>query len=153
MNGKIKLIKFPEVWISDNWKKYFDIFLLEIDGKCSVLSELISLSKRSDKDFKLLLSTIKIQLESETLLRNRKRLQRGLYKEQKNILEFKSSGGSSRLFGFVDDDDNRIIICTNTYWKTTGKKRRQNDAFEKAERMRKIYLSSSVNGEGRWIKK
>ena len=142
MNREIKLIEFPEKIIPKEWRKEHDITLLEIGGKCEVLENLLQMYKDSRKDFKSLISTIKMQLESEHLLRNRNRLQRGKSKEQKDIIEFKAPKGHARLFGFIDGNNGKIIVCTNTYWKTSGNKKEQNNAFNKAANLKRMYFEA-----------
>ena len=61
---------------------------------------------------------------------------------QENIIEIKSTRGYSRLFGFFWDEE--LIICTNTYWKTTSKKGKQNKAnkaFNKAVEIRNLFIT------------
>jgi hypothetical protein len=143
----VKTIEFPKKWIPDNWKSHYDIQLLEVDGKCNVLKELLELLQKSKPDFVKLLATLKLQLESKSLLRNTNRLQRGKKDNQKGILEFKPQKGNARLFGFIDETEQKIIICTNTYWKTTGKSKKQDAAFEKAARLRIEYLDNQDGGK------
>lgn len=134
---EIQLHRFPEKWLPRQWVKYFDFYLLGTNDRCDVLEELIELSRKSQQDFKKLLSTLKLQVESDELLKLEKRLQKG--RLNREILEYK--GGKCRLFGFLNENHRSIIICTNTYWKTTGKKEKQSSAFKKAERLMEQYKS------------
>ena len=134
---KVKTIDFPLQWIPDEWKKCFDIKLLEIDGRCEVLEDLMNTFKDSNEDFKKLIATIKMQLESDKKLKNERRLKTS--STDKDIIELKSSGGSSRLFCFFDETKKQLIICTNFYWKTTGKKKRQQAAFKRASDLKACY--------------
>lgn len=140
MIKKVKIIDFPKKWIPKEWRNSFDIGLLEVNKRCDVLAELSDLYHKDQKDFKSLLSTLKMQLDSDDLLKSENRLQKG--DGQRAILEFKAPKGHSRLFGFIDESEGRIIICTNTYWKTSGKKKKQNAAFKKAATLRNTYLSN-----------
>jgi hypothetical protein len=72
------------------------------------------------------------------LLKDRRRLNTG--KTNPDILEYKANKGSYRLFGFLGKD-NHIIICTNTYNNTTSKRKKQNAAFDKAEKIKRVYDS------------
>lgn len=103
-----KYIDFPKKWIPEKWRNSFDIGLLEVNGRCDVLVELSKLYQTDQKDFKSLLNTLKIQLDTDKLLKNENRLKKG--KEQRDILEFKAPRGHSRLFGFIDEQDGKIII-------------------------------------------
>ena len=132
---------FPPEWLPKEYRTHYDIFLLtELDGeskevKCEVLEDLVNRYQSSPKDFKKLINTLRIQVGQVELLRNENKLKK--YDDDKNVIEFK--GGNCRLFGFVEEKKNRIIICTNFYWKTTGKKAKQNAAFKKAARLRNAY--------------
>ncbi len=144
MKQTIKLVEFPKEWVYGKSKKHFDIYCLEVNGRCDVLRDLFKCLKNDKKDFKSLLSTINMQLESEQLLENKKRLVKG--KKYRKILEFKSPHGHSRLLGFIDTQNSRIIICTNFYWKTTGKKQKQDETFSRAEHLRITYLNCVRRG-------
>ena len=134
----VRTIPFPEKFCPGISNGYFKFELLEIDGSSDVFEELINLKKNSQKDFKKLMATLRLQVESDTLIKLPSRLKRGATNPE--ILEYKSNKGSYRLFGFLGMDNN-IIICTNTYNKTTSKKKKQNAAFEKAERLKQLYDS------------
>ena len=134
----VRTIPFPEKLCPEISNGCFKFELLEINGSSKVLEELIKLRVNNQADFKKLMATLKLQVESETLLKLPSRLKRGATNPE--ILEYKSNKGSYRLFGFLGMDNN-IIICTNTYNKTTSKKKKQNAAFEKAERLKQLYDS------------
>ena len=134
----VRTIPFPEKLFPRISNGYFKFELLEIDGKSEVLEELMKLRKNNQKDFKKLLATLVIQVHADTLIKDQRRLNRGI--KCPDILEYKSNKGSYRLFGFLGTD-NKIIICTNTYNKTTSKKKKQDAAFEKAKGLKSKYDS------------
>jgi hypothetical protein len=129
------------------WQKRHRLKLLEINGKSQALLGLFDLRRRSERDFKKLMATVKLQLESENLLSNEKRVRKGRKADQREIIEFKASGGHARLFAFFAEK-NELIICTNTYWKTSSDKTLQNRAFAKAASMRETYMKNAGTKKG-----
>jgi len=134
----LTLINFPEKCIPKEWKIEHNIKLLEVNGRCEALEAILEFNNNDNRDFKKLLSTFKIQLRSKKILHEGSRLSK--YSANKEILEFKSNKGHSRLFGFLSENSGSIIICTNGYWKTTGKKAKQDAAFRRADTLRNLYF-------------
>ena len=72
INKKVELIDFPVQWVPLTWRKNYDISLLKIGDKCEVLEGLSNLVKKDERDFKKLLATIRLQLETKGLIKNKK---------------------------------------------------------------------------------
>ncbi|MCK5852286.1 hypothetical protein KAH27_04575 [bacterium] len=138
---KIKLINCPEVIIPLSWQKKYKLKLLEINGKSKVISGLLDIKTKDEKDFKKLLKNLKLQLETKGILRNSTKVQVGKQKGQKEIIEIKATRGHSRLFAFFSENK-ELIICTHTYWKTATNKKQQNSEFAKAAEMRNLYIDN-----------
>jgi hypothetical protein len=142
LNTELRLVDFPYKWISKDDRIEYEIKMLEIDGKCEVLANLVEFMKNDQTDFSKLMNTLKMQLKSESILQSGTRLRH--YKKNYQVLEYKSPKGHGRIFGFVSRESRRMIICTNSYWKNSGKKKNQTRAFEKADRLRSLYLSRNL---------
>lgn len=97
--------------ISPDWQKKHRLCFLEANGRVPALTELLAFSRRSKADMKKLCQTIKLQLASNDLLRNPKRVKAGSKEHQKGVIELK--GGHGRLFCFFSKNG-ELIICTNT---------------------------------------
>lgn len=119
----------------------YDLKMIEKDERCLALDSLQKFFKKDQKDFFKLINTLELQLKSKELLKNDKRL--SFYNKDHKLLEFKSVKGCSRLFAFLYQTD--IIVCLSGYWKTTGKKVKQNSAFKKAYELRKNFLEEIEN--------
>lgn len=143
MNVDIKLVEFPEKFgIKEESQTEYKLRALMINKKVPVIQEMKNIMKKDKKDFGKLIKNLKMQLGSKEILRNPKKVQIGKNKDQENIIEIKSTRGYSRLFGFFWDEE--LIICTNTYWKTTSKKGKQNKAnkaFNKAVEIRNLFIT------------
>ncbi len=139
MKTAFTLINFPEKFIPKEWRIEHTIKLLNVNGRCEALEAILEFNNRDNRDFRKLLGTLKMQLRSDKILHESSRLSR--YSANKEILEFKSNRGHARLFGFLSENDDSIIICTNGYWKTTGKKAKQTAAFERADILRNLYFA------------
>ena len=140
MRTIVKLIDFPENWIPYEKRMEHDIKMLEINGKCEVLENLVTYMEDDQKDFFKLINSIIMQLQTKRGLYSGSRLSR--YTKNPKILEFKSIKGHGRVFGFFSQEERSIIICTNSYWKTTSKKKKQTQAFERADYLRNIYQNT-----------
>jgi len=73
-------------------------------------------------------------------------------RKHKEIYELKAKRKNARLFAFYDESgpDSKLIICTNTYWKTRDNKfdrSQQARQFEIAEEMRQLYLKNKGEKE------
>ena len=58
------------------------------------------------------------------------------------IYELRADKGQARVMFFYTPDEQEIIVCTNTYWKT-GDAKKQTRAFAKARRLRDVYLGAT----------
>ena len=112
-----------------------EIRLLEINGKCPVFKELTNLWKKDKTSFERLANVVQTQLMQVEVLRDPKKVRRGRG-TGKGMFEFK--GGNSRLFWFLSRCG-KLIICTNTYWKTGDQEKEQAEAFGRGNRMRLEY--------------
>lgn len=144
MRTKVSLIDFPEKWIPYEDRVEYDIKMLEINGKCEVLEDLVKYMEKNQKDFYKLINSLIMQLKSKRILHPGPRLSH--YKKNPNVLEYKSVKGHGRIFGFFSQEERSIIVCTNCYWKTTDKKKKQTLAFEKADSLRNTY-QQMIKGE------
>lgn len=141
MNAKIKLVEFPEKFgIKKEWQTEYKLRALMINNKVPVIKEIEKIIKKDKNDYKKLVKNIKMQLNSKNILKNKRKVQKGKSEYQENIIEIKATKGHSRLFGFIWNDE--LIICTNTYWKTTSKKKKQNKAFNRAAEMRDLFITN-----------
>lgn len=140
MSVEIELVEFPKnLGIKEEYQTEYKLRALMINNKVKVFEELKEILKKDKNDYKKLIKNIKLQLQSKNILKNKRKIQVGKGKKQKNIIEIKATGGHSRLFGFIWNKE--IIICTNTYWKTTSKKGRQDNAFNRAVEMRDLFIA------------
>lgn len=140
MSTVIKLIELPEALrhlAPATCQTAYRIRLMEVNGRCSALKELLDFAKRDKQSFEKLAGTMHLQLASKAILKNKARVKEGKG-AGKGVLEFK--GGNSRLFGFVSPDKT-LIICTNTYWKTGNQPKEQNEAFARAAKMMTMYMN------------
>ncbi len=138
-NKEIKLIEMPEKYELDDESNYYKIRAVEINGKSEALMGLLLFEKKDKKDLKKLINTLKAQLKSKEIIHNKEKVQQSKKKGQENIIEIKANKGKSRLFGYISEDD-ELIICTNTYWKSDNIKL-QAKAFDKSESIYKQFLN------------
>jgi hypothetical protein len=70
-------------------------------------------------------------------------------RKHRSIYEMR--GGHARLFFFYTPDTDEVVVCTHTFWKAKPSTQEQNEAFEKADRLRKRYVDSesSIGTKGR----
>ncbi|GHC11977.1 hypothetical protein GCM10007047_31700 [Cerasicoccus arenae] len=65
--------------------------------------------------------------------------------DKRNVYEFKNTSCKCRLFFFYHHAENKVIICTNTYWKGKGAHTKDQDsAFATCAKVRDIYLKSET---------
>jgi len=126
----------------------YQLRFLEINGRAHALAELVELLKKDPQDVAKLMRNLHLQLKSKELLRNPKKVQRGKKPEQQQIFEVKATCGHSRLFAFFSPDG-MLVICTNTYWKTSTDPKQQNKEFDKAAKLRQLFISNSAQREGK----
>ena len=136
---KVRLINCHEKLIPLSWQREYKLKLLEINGKTPALAGVIDIIKKDLNDFKKLARNVKLQLETKGILKDKRKVQVGKRKNQKDIIEIKASHGHSRLFAFFSDDK-ELIICTHTYWKTATNPKQQNSEFDKAASMKEKYI-------------
>lgn len=110
---------------------------LKVDGKSPALAGLIDLRNRHPEDYARLLKVIRLVAMNQEVRGKHVKQGSGQYRD---IFEMRA--GQERCFYFLEPRDNRIVICTNHYWKNKPSKREQNKAFENALSFRRLYLSS-----------
>lgn len=138
MCRKVDVIDFPEMWISHFEREMHDLQVLEIDNTSEALSGLLEMYKKDTRDFMKLLNTLRLQLHAQSVLLSPARV--SYYDKNRDIIEFKSNKGHARICAFFTRNHRSTIMCTHTYWKTTGKYKKQRRAFQKAERLRTLYF-------------
>lgn len=124
----VRLIKWEDV--EEGWQIENRVFLLVINDRSEVLSDLNVIKRDRPNDYKALLVTVQMFCERKTL-QNPKRMKTA--KNYKGVYELK--GGSARLFFFRGPSGSNVAVCTNLYYKTKSSPAEQNQAFKKCHNL------------------
>ncbi len=143
-----RLVPVPEhlrKLIPQNVETEHELWFLEVNGRTPALAGLSEFLKKDRQDVDKLIKNLRLQLGSKKIVTNPQKVQTGKGSKQREIIEIKANRGHSRLFAFFSSDG-RLIICTHTYWKTSGSTKQQNREFERAAEMRLLYLAGTKEG-------
>jgi len=132
-------IRLIDIFHQPGWETRHAIRALEINGKCRVYEELIDLKRSNPADFKKLMKVIR-KVACQERVMNEKQVVRG--KGWPEVYEIRAHRGNARLYFFYTPDNSEIVVCTNSYWKSKRSKKEQDEAFQRADRLRQRYLES-----------
>lgn len=142
-NLKIQLLDVPQELrqlIPEVSETEHKLYFLEIDGTSPALVGLLDILSKDKADLEKLMRNVRLQLGLRSAIRAEAKARWGGRESQRKILEIKATRGSSRLFVFFSEPG-RMIVATNTYWKASNNKTKQNHAFDTAAKLREMYLS------------
>lgn len=138
----IDIVRIPE--IENKLDGIYEIYALSIDNKSLAVSGLEKIKQNDISQYKKILAALKmIANYKKDFINDISRVVRG--KGYTEIYELKAKRKNARLFVFYDDSESKMIICTNTYWKTgdnENDRRNQTKQFQLSDEMRKLYFTN-----------
>lgn len=118
------------------------IYAISTGGECEVQQEIMRLARKHPEDFKKLLGVLRQIAEgNERFFLHVKRCSNP---KCRDIYEIRA--GQVRLFYFEEKEHQRLVICTNMYWKAKSSRREQNACFLKSEKIREQFYRAKVAG-------
>jgi hypothetical protein len=149
---KTGLIDIPGLFVGEDalWK----VKAMVIDGeKCLAIDALEKWSKDRQlrRDYELIIEAIQVAANVERVMEDGKSVKRNHNPAYGDVYEFRAydydtaSVGKARLMFFYDDEDDALIICTNSFEKGAGKYADQDLMFGLCARFRDEYERNKQN--------
>jgi hypothetical protein len=132
----IKLIYIP--YIKSEWQTIHKIKALEINGKAPIIDELSKWEKGSLAEFKKIIKVMRL-VASNKRVRNENHVKRA--KRYEDMFYMRAHKGSARVNFFYTKDDEEVVVCTSSYWKTKKSKAEQNRALKTAKDLKELFYS------------
>lgn len=130
----IELLQIPGVTREQQLR--WQIRVLQINGRNSVLGPLVEWQAKSPGDYKKIMKVLS-QIGQVERIKDEKKVKKS--DNHEGVYEMRADKGHARLMFFYCHKTNSAIICTNTYWKTKESKQEQNQAFEICHKFKQIY--------------
>jgi len=133
---KIELIDIPnlEMGHPTRWK----IKALVMDGTCPVLDDLLEWKRNSVADFKKIIKVMKIVSQLDRV-RDEKHVKKSANPAHRDVYEMRAHHDSARVMFFYSEQEQCVVVCTNTYWKNKDSHREQDRAFALCDYVKRLY--------------
>lgn len=132
----LKRIEIPE--LCDGKDNLWKVCGLVINGKCPAQVALDSLAEHDRSDHRKLMRSIRSHLKVDRVT-DEKKVRKSHVRGHTHACEFRAHKGKARLFFFHDEDDDRLIICTDGFSKGQGN---QSRAFDRCEALAIAYFDA-----------
>lgn len=137
--------------VQPEWQVAHQIRALVVAGRTHSLGDLETWQKDQKPDWKKIARSIERACRNKRVIDPKcvkkdnyggKKLEKRRDSANPPIYELRADKGKARVMFFYTPDEQEIIVCTNTYWKT-GDADEQTRAFGKARRLRDVYLGAA----------
>lgn len=133
---KFELIEIPDVNLdaTNKWK----ICALEINNRSPILKALIEWKRKRPDDYKKIFCSMKLVAVNDRVVDPKHVKKTSNPSKHGDVYEMRAHKGLARLFFFYDDQNERVVVCTNEYIKGKGD---QNNAFAQCGKLKRYYQS------------
>jgi hypothetical protein len=130
----ISLSKVPGV---DHEGQCWKVRCLKIGGKDPVNASLIEWSRKQRNDFRAIIKVMKMAA-TQGRIENPKHVKKSANPAHGDVYEIIAFTGVCRVMFFYDDDEERVIVCTNPYEKGAS----QDAAFGRCAQLKELYFKN-----------
>jgi hypothetical protein len=130
---KVELREIPGLEASGQtiWK----IRALAIEGKSTVLNDLLAWSATEKQDYRKIMKVLRI-VGRVRRVQNPKHVKKSSRPKHEDIYEIRADKSHARLMFFYSEEDDAVVVCTNTHWKGSGN---QDASFDRCAQLRVLY--------------
>ena len=135
---KYELIEIPDLNIdaTNKWK----ICALQIENRSPALNALIEWKRKRPDDFKKIISSMKLVAVNDRVTDPKHVKKTSNPNKHGDVYEMRAHKGLARLFFFYDEQNEKVVVCTNHHIKNKGD---QNAAFALCGLLKANYQSQS----------